>query len=121
MANENNQSYLLNKNAFQPTFLPSLFAVLLIEYPYKSFSNREGTRTQPVYHMQGIVFNESNQLQGYLDMQRHLQRIYHIEAETKCPPLYQHGLTLIPAWISYDMPNKVWNEITYPFNKLQCL
>ena len=34
--------------------------------------------------MQGILYNESNQLQG-------------IEAETKCPPLYQHGLILIQA------------------------
>ena len=28
---------------------------------------------------------------------------------------YQHGLTLIPAWISNHMPGKVWDEITYPF------
>ena len=30
-------------------------------------------------------------------------------------PLYQHGLTLIPAWISNYIPRKVWCEITYPF------
>ena len=30
-------------------------------------------------------------------------------------PFYQHGLTLIPAWISNYMANKVWDEITYPF------
>ena len=30
-------------------------------------------------------------------------------------PFYQHGLTLISAWISNYMPNKVWDEITYPF------
>ena len=29
-------------------------------------------------------------------------------------PFYWHGLTLIPAWISNDMSNKVWDEITYP-------
>ena len=27
----------------------------------------------------------------------------------------EHGLTLIPAWISNYMPGKVWGEITYPF------
>ena len=32
-----------------------------------------------------------------------------------CGPFYQHGLTLIPAWISNYMPIKVWDEITYPF------
>ena len=30
-------------------------------------------------------------------------------------PFYQHGLTSIPEWISNHMPNKVWDEITYPF------
>ena len=30
-------------------------------------------------------------------------------------PWYQHGLTLIPAWISNHKPSKVWGEITYPF------
>ena len=30
-------------------------------------------------------------------------------------PFYQHGLTLIPAWISNHMPGKMWDEITYPF------
>ena len=28
---------------------------------------------------------------------------------------YQHGLTLIPAWISNHLPCKVWDGITYPF------
>ena len=28
---------------------------------------------------------------------------------------YQHGLTLILAWISNYMPGKVWDESTYPF------
>ena len=28
---------------------------------------------------------------------------------------YQHGLTLIPAWIRDHMPCIVWNEITNPF------
>ena len=32
-------------------------------------------------------------------------------------PLSQHGLSLIPAWISNHMPSKVWDEITYPFPK----
>ena len=26
-----------------------------------------------------------------------------------------HGLTLIPVCIINHMPNKVWDEITYPF------
>ena len=30
-------------------------------------------------------------------------------------PFYQHGLTLIPAWISNHLPGKMWDEITYPF------
>ena len=29
--------------------------------------------------------------------------------------LYWHGLTLIPAWLSNHTPNKVWDEIVYPF------
>ena len=31
-----------------------------------------------------------------------------------CDPFYKHGITLITAWISNLMPNKVWDEITYP-------
>ena len=30
-------------------------------------------------------------------------------------PFYQYGLTLIPAWISNYIYNKVWDEITYQF------
>ena len=30
-------------------------------------------------------------------------------------PFYQHGLTLIPTWISNHIPSKVWDGITYPF------
>ena len=30
-------------------------------------------------------------------------------------PLYYHGLTSIPAWMSNYMPGKVWDEIIYPF------
>ena len=30
-------------------------------------------------------------------------------------PFNQHGLTLIPAWLSNHMPSKVWDEIIYPF------
>ena len=29
-------------------------------------------------------------------------------------PFYSHGITLIPAWISNQMPSKVWGEITDP-------
>ena len=29
-------------------------------------------------------------------------------------PFYQHGLTLISAWISNHMPGEMWDEITYP-------
>ena len=28
---------------------------------------------------------------------------------------YKHGLTLIPAWISNQIPSKVWGEIIYAF------
>ena len=30
-------------------------------------------------------------------------------------PFYQHGLTLIPEWISNYTYHYVWDEITYPF------
>ena len=30
-------------------------------------------------------------------------------------PFYQHGLTLIPTWVSNYMSSKVWGEITCPF------
>ena len=30
-------------------------------------------------------------------------------------PFYEHGVTLIPAWISNYIHCKVWDEITYPF------
>ena len=30
-------------------------------------------------------------------------------------PFYQHGLTLIPAWISNYTHYDAWDEITYPF------
>ena len=38
----------------------------------------------------------------------------------KCPftsmaPLYWHGLTLFPAWISNHVPGKMWDEIAYTF------
>ena len=32
-----------------------------------------------------------------------------------CVFFYEHGLILIPAYISNHMPSKVWDEITYPF------
>ena len=36
-------------------------------------------------------------------------------SDLSCYPFYQHGLTLIPTWISNHMPSNVWGEITYPF------
>ena len=33
--------------------------------------------------------------------------------------IYEHGLTLIPAWISNHMPSNAWDKITYPISKLQ--
>ena len=33
-------------------------------------------------------------------------------------PFYYHDLTLIPAWISNYIHNKLWEEITYPFLNL---
>ena len=35
--------------------------------------------------------------------------------EVAWSPVYQHGLTLIPARTSNHMLSKVWDEITYPF------
>ena len=32
-------------------------------------------------------------------------------------PFYWHGLTLIPAWITNCIHDKVWDEITHPFLK----
>ena len=34
-------------------------------------------------------------------------------------PFWWHVLTLNPPWISNHMPNKVWDEITHSFKKLQ--
>ena len=34
---------------------------------------------------------------------------------TSVAPFTNIGLTLIPAWISNYMPDKVWDEIIYPF------
>ena len=39
----------------------------------------------------------------------------HVNKIQTSAPFYQHGLTLIPAWIGNYMPSKVWGEITYPF------
>ena len=35
-----------------------------------------------------------------------------------CSPIYKHGLTLIPTWISDYIHYNVWDEITYPFLNL---
>ena len=42
---------------------------------------------------------------------------YFVTATRALPgcPIYQHRLTLIPAWIGNQMPSKMWNEITYPY------
>ena len=32
-------------------------------------------------------------------------------------PFYQHGLNIVPAWIIYHRPNKMYNEITYPIRE----
>ena len=34
--------------------------------------------------------------------------------------LPEHGLTLIPAWISNHMPGNVWDKTTYPFLNFNC-
>ena len=36
-------------------------------------------------------------------------------------PFYSHGLTLIPAWISMNISNKVWDEIVPQIQWLHCL
>ena len=41
--------------------------------------------------------------------------------KTISSPFYWHGITLIPAWISNHMSNKVWYEITYPFLNFNCI
>ena len=33
-------------------------------------------------------------------------------------PFYQHGLTIIPAWVNNYIHYKVWDELTYPFPNL---
>ena len=38
---------------------------------------------------------------------------YYITVKEHRGNFYLHGLTLIPAWISYHIPDKVWDEITY--------
>ena len=34
---------------------------------------------------------------------------------TLCCPFYEHGLTLIPAWINNYTHYNAWDEINYPF------
>ena len=41
-----------------------------------------------------------------------------LQSITYCGHFYQHGLTLIQAWINNYMPSKIWDEITYPFLNL---
>ena len=36
-------------------------------------------------------------------------------AATFLSPFHQHGLTLMPPWISIRTPSKVWGDITHPF------
>ena len=40
--------------------------------------------------------------------------VWWVEKLASRGPFYEHGLTLIPAWISHHMPSKMWDEITYP-------
>ena len=42
-------------------------------------------------------------------------KLIHISKRDPWVPFYQHGLTLIPAWISNYIHYKVWDEITNPF------
>ena len=37
-----------------------------------------------------------------------------------CGHFYQHGVTLIPAWIRSHTSNKFWAEIIYPFPNFNC-
>ena len=39
----------------------------------------------------------------------------HYKLSPFCVPFYQHGLTLIPAWISNYTHYNMLDEITYPF------
>ena len=41
-------------------------------------------------------------------------RCYSIDDKGTGSPFYEHGLTLISAWISNYLHYKVWGEITYP-------
>ena len=49
----------------------------------------------------------------------HSSRIININQHEKiiysCGPIYKHGLTLIPVWISNHIHYKVWDEITSAF------
>ena len=49
------------------------------------------------------------------DIISHQERIQKTNNQHSMGPIYKHGLTLIPAWISIHMPGKVWNEISYTF------
>ena len=41
--------------------------------------------------------------------------LYMVKYNTIRGPFYQHGVTLLPGWISNYILYKVWDEITYPF------
>ena len=62
-----------------------------------------------------IFFNMSYLGQDLSVLGRHPWSRTRLRTTAICGPFYQHGLALIPALISYHMPSKVWDEITYPF------
>ena len=102
---------------FQPDLRPSVIwslvgATRTGRYPLRNWSilkRKEGRCT----------FN----LNVWYKRKKHTRRVVWVErslADIRVP-FYIHGLTLIPAWISNPMPSKVWDEISYPFPKLQRL
>ena len=65
-------------------------------------SNSIGISTQAIIDRRG-----DNCLTEYI--------MHDVSFTAPCGPFYWHGLTLVPPWISYYMPSKTWDGITYPF------
>ena len=77
-----------------------------VNSPHKGASNAENASIWLCHHVREF----SIPMEGF--KYNHHQNLYLYNQN----PLYWHGLTLSPAWITNHMSSKVWVEITYPFS-----
>ena len=66
------------------------------------------------FHQELIMLSQQNKEIGCIQVVWHIYYVAHWDT------FYQHGLTLIPAWISNYTHHKVCNKITYPFPCFNC-